>query len=287
MTLAAVLKDWGFTPVLVSDGNAAWEVLQYPGAPRLALLDWNMPGINGLEVCRQVRRLKTTEPPYIILLSASDQEEDILSGLKAGADDYLAKPHDNAQLFARIEVGRRMVEMRAEMNRVKSALMYQTAHDHLTAILNRRAVLNVLDKEFTRSLREGSRLSIGFLDIDHFKKINDTFGHQVGDEVLCGLVRLIESNIRIYDCVGRYGGEKFLVITPGKKDTTEKEIYERLCRVISETEMKTSAGPVSITVSAGVACRKEKDTVDSLLDASAQALYRAGSQGGNKISYAP
>ncbi|MGC9194364.1 MAG: GGDEF domain-containing protein [Syntrophobacteraceae bacterium] len=287
MILAAVLKDWGFTPVLVSDGNAAWEIVQYPGAPRLAILEWSMPGINGLEVCRQVRRLNIPEPPYIILLTSRGREEDILSGLEAGADDYFAKPYDNAELYARIKVGRRVVEMQAEMNRVKSALIYEAAHDPLTSTLNRGAILNVLEKEFTRSLREGSSLSIGLLDIDHFKKINDTFGHRVGDEVLCALVRLIESNIRIYDCVGRYGGEKFLLITPGKTDTTEKDIYERLFRVIRGAQLQTGAGPLSLEVSAGVACRKEKDTVESLLDASAQALYRARLEGCNRISYAP
>lgn len=287
MILAAALKDWGFTPVLVSDGNAAWEILQYPGAPRLALLDWGMPGINGLEVCRQVRRLNTGEPPYIILQTSRGQEEDILAGLEAGADDCIPKPWVNAELYARIKVGRRMVEIQAQMNRVKSALVYEAAHDHLTSTLNRGAVLNVLEKEFTRSLREGSRLSIGRVDIDNFKEINDTFGHRVGDEVLCALGRLIGSNIRIYDCVGRYGGEEFLIITPGKKDTKEKDIYVRLFNVINAAEFQTSAGALSITVSAGVACRGEKDTVDSLLDASAQALSRARLEGCNRLSYAP
>lgn len=286
MILSAVLRNWGFDPVLVEDGKGAWETLQQPDAPGLAILDWSMPGLSGLEVCRLVRRMNTTDPPYIIILTSKGEKEDIVFGLEAGANDYIAKPYDNAELHARIKVGQRMVEMQAEMNRVKSALSYEASHDPLTATMNRRAVLNALEKEFVRSQRESTQLTIGLLDIDHFKKINDTFGHRVGDEVLCGLVRVIEGSIRVYDCVGRYGGEEFLVITPGKDNAIKEEVYERLSRAVSSAEIQTAAGPVSITLSTGVACRKEHDTVDSLLDAADAALYRAKAEGRNRTVYA-
>lgn len=286
LILAAVLKKWGYQPIVVDDGNAAWEVLLGPDAPRLAILDWIMPGLTGLQICSRVRRLNISEPPYIIILTSRGETHDIVSGLEAGANDYIAKPFDNAELRARIKVGQRMVEMQAEMNKAKNALIYEAHHDPLTSTLNRRAILNVLEKELVRAARESTQISIGLVDIDHFKRVNDTFGHQVGDEVLCSFAGIIEENIRLYDHLGRYGGEEFLLITPHRNDQAEAGLYERLCEVVSDSQLQTKAGTIAITVSVGVARATAGSTIDSILDAADKALYQAKEDGRNRVVHA-
>jgi two-component system cell cycle response regulator len=281
--LAAILKKWGYDPVVCEDGNAAWDALQKPDAPRLILLYWNMPGLEGLEVCRRLRKNETTNPGYVILLTGRSEKSDIVEGLEAGANDYIAKPYDNAELLARIRVGQRMLELQASLLETQAALAHQATHDALTGILNRRAILEQLARELARALRQGVSLSVGMCDIDHFKEINDRFGHQAGDEVLVACTRSLQANLREYDYVGRYGGEEFLIIATGASAQNDDGLYERLCQQVAATEVKTKAGNVSFTISIGTSLGTGKSTVDTLLAAADAALYQAKAAGRNRV----
>jgi diguanylate cyclase (GGDEF)-like protein len=283
--LTAILRKWGYDPVVAADGAAAWDVLQRDDAPRLVLLDWNMPEMDGIEVCRLIREKESSNPHYVIMLTGKGEKSDIVQGLDAGANDYICKPYDNDELMARIRVGRRMVELQTALVEARDAMEHQALHDALTGIFNRRAILEILEREISRARREGGTVSIGMLDIDFFKKINDTYGHQVGDEVLIGFVRTVRRNLREYDITGRYGGEEFLVIAPGRKDEPFECVYERVRRQVAETTLETSAGPISVTVSIGTVTGSGTSTVDEMLRTADLALYRAKAEGRNLVCH--
>ncbi len=284
--LTAVLRKWGFDPVVTEDGEAAWGVLQRPDAPRLLLLDWNMPGMDGLEICRRLGEISSGNPPYVILLTARGEKSDVVQGLEAGAADYVSKPYDNEELQARIRVGQRMLELQSHLVEARDALAHQATHDFLTGVFNRRAIRERLNQEILRVGREKESLSIGMLDIDHFKNINDTYGHQAGDEALLAFTRCIQDGLRKYDCVGRYGGEEFLVIAPGSIGMRSENLYERLRIRIAEAEIATNAGSIFLTISIGVAAGTSQSTVDTLIAAADTALYQAKAGGRNRVAYA-
>jgi two-component system cell cycle response regulator len=282
--LTAILKKWGYETIACEDGNVAWAELQKPEAPRLVLLDWNMPGLEGLEICRQLRKKETTNPSYIIMLTGRSEKGDIVQGLEAGANDYIAKPYDNAELQARIRVGQRMLDLQSSLLETQAALAFQASHDALTGIFNRRAIIEQLTRELARALRQGNTLSVGMCDIDHFKKINDSFGHQTGDEVLVACARCLQAGLREYDYVGRYGGEEFLVITTGLSGQSDAGLYERLREQVAAVAIKTrAAGDVSITISIGTATASGQSTVDRLIAAADKALYLAKAEGRNRV----
>jgi two-component system cell cycle response regulator len=287
MMLDGVLTKWGFTTVVTTNGQEAWEVMRRADAPAIAILDWQMPIMNGLEICRKLGGIEQSTPPYLILLTARGDKKDIVKGLDAGANDYILKPYDNEELLARIRVGQRMVQLQREMVKLNQTLLHEAMHDQLTGIYNRRAIINTLEKELDRAARGENPLSIGLCDIDHFKSINDTYGHQVGDDVLRGFVKLVEKQLRKYDYVGRYGGEEFLIVSPDSKGTKSEGLYERICRYISERKIQTGHQEIVITVSIGVAAFSGGQTVQTLLSASDAALYRSKEGGRNRVSYAP
>jgi diguanylate cyclase (GGDEF)-like protein len=243
-----------------------------------------MPEINGLEVTRRVRAQTTSNPPYIILLTCKGETAHIVAGLDAGANDYMVKPYKAEELQARVSVGQRMLELQANLLEARNALSHQALHDPLTGLYNRRAINNVLRQELARAQRENLGLAIGMCDIDHFKQVNDIYGHMVGDEVLCGLVHRLKRHLREYDHLGRWGGEEFLVVAPGITENTSGGLYERLRAAVADDPIPTRAGSLSITVSIGVAVWSVNETEDELLSAADYALYQAKRQGRNFVS---
>jgi len=284
--LVAILKKQGYEVVATVNGAEAWKVMQQPDAPKLAILDWMMPEMDGIEVCRRIRTLEINQPPYIIMLTSKDEKANIIAGLEAGADDYLVKPYHPGELGARVRVGLRMIEMQAALIESRQALAHEAAHDPLTGILNRRAVLDQLQKELARAARHGDAVAVGMCDVDHFKQVNDTYGHQAGDEVLWGLVQVLSENLRKYDSLGRMGGEEFLVIAPIKAGTDCTSIFDRLCARIAESTIATRSGVLSVTVSIGVTCVTAGGMVDDVLSAADAALYQAKREGRNRVVYA-
>jgi two-component system, cell cycle response regulator len=283
--LAGVLKKSGHEVVETINGAEAWDALRQPDAPPLVILDWMMPEVDGPEVVRRVRALQTDRPPYVIMLTTKGDKADIIAGLEAGANDYLAKPFDPGELRARVEVGRRMVEMQAALIKSREMLAQEASHDPLTGLLNRRAILDRLREEFARAGRHGDLLALGMCDIDHFKQVNDTYGHQTGDDVLCGLAQILSESIREYDSVGRMGGEEFLVIAPMKAGMDWISVFGRLCARVAESKITTRSGVLSVTVSIGLACAAGESTVDEILEAADAALYRAKNEGRNRVAH--
>jgi two-component system cell cycle response regulator len=284
--LAGVLKKSGHEVLVTVNGAEAWQAMQKPDAPGLVVLDWIMPEMNGPDIVRLIRAMPSDRPPYIIMLTSKSEKADIIAGLDAGADDYLAKPFDPGELRARIEVGRRMLELQATLLAANIALAHEATHDPLTGIYNRRAIMEAMSREISREQRQQSGLAIGMCDIDYFKKINDVHGHQVGDEVLCGVVRLLEKCLRQYDSVGRYGGEEFIVITPAVKEGDAGAIYERFRAAVADNPIVTMACDIPITLSIGVAVCGQSDKVDELLAAADTALYQAKNGGRNRVCLA-
>ncbi len=285
--LAAMVAKWGYDPLVAEDGGEAWTALQQPDHPRLVLLDWNMPVLDGLDVCRRLRALDSADPPYVILLTGRTEKGDIVHGLEAGANDYVAKPYNHEELQARLQVGRRTLALQAHLLAVQEQLAALAARDSLTGILNRRTILERLAEELARAGRQDGSLTVGMFDVDQFKLVNDTYGHQAGDEVLRGLTAEVQAQLRKYDSVGRYGGDEFLVITPGVRDTGDVGLFERLCERISRVALPTARGAISITVSIGVASSDRRSTVDTLLAAADAAMYRAKAEGRGRVAYAP
>jgi diguanylate cyclase (GGDEF)-like protein len=290
--LLGILKKWDYDVVAVKDGEAAWEALQQPDAPRLVIMDWVMPGMDGLEVIRLSREHQKEQPPYIILLTSKDEKGAIIAGLDAGANDFIKKPFDHEELYARLRVGERTVDLQASLYETQRSLAHLATHDPLTGIMNRRAIMDQLSRELSRARRfnsftAGSSLSIAFMDIDHFKQINDQKGHQAGDEVLVGIANVFKHNLRKYDSFSRLGGDEFLVIVPDIDEDNSQNLFERLRRVIAETAHHTSAGEIIVTVSVGVATAFPGHSEDQLLRDADAAMYHAKREGGNRVIYAP
>ena len=280
--LTKILEKWGYDVTVTVDGAAAWEVLQSADSPRVAILDWMMPEMDGVDVCRRARALDTHQPPYIILLTALGEKDDMMAGFEAGADDYVGKPHDPAELRARVEVGRRLVELNDELIEAQLRLEVQAHTDALTGLPNRRAIVETLQEELQRSEREGTRLAVGMLDIDHFKRVNDECGHASGDAVLCELARRMESALRPYDSVGRFGGEEFLVVVPGVSGPGLGELLERLRRAASRASFTVDARDLVVTVSLGGAVYAG-ESMDALIARADDALYEAKARGRDQV----
>lgn len=286
LVLTGVLQKFGHEVVATVNGIEAWQAMQRPDAPTLAILDWMMPGLDGVEVIRRVRSLESDERPYLILLTSMSEKADVVVGLDAGADDYLAKPFDPGELRARVGVGWRVTELQARLREAHVALAHEAMHDHLTGVLNRRAFADVLSRALSEEKRHRLGLALGICDIDEFKRVNDGHGHQVGDEVLCGLTQQLTGSLRAEDVVGRYGGDEFVVLAEHTGGADVGLIFERARASVADHPIHTQAGDLSITISFGVSTWSEGDTADDLLGAADAALYRAKGAGRNRIEVA-
>lgn len=280
------LKAWGFDLQVAKDGAAAWELLQAPDAPRLALLDWVLPKIEGIELCRRIRKSPAhSHYTYIVLLTGKDGKDDLVEGMQAGADDYLAKPFHPPELEARLLVGKRILNLQHELVSARELLRVAATYDFLTGLLNRGEIVAWLDRELVRGRREATPVGIILADIDHFKNVNDSLGHSAGDAVLREVARRLKSGLRVYDGAGRYGGEEFLLILPGCDLETTVRRAQQIGRLVSATGVMSPKGSVEITVSMGVTCAGggSNTSVESLLNEADVALYRAKENGRNRV----
>jgi two-component system cell cycle response regulator len=285
--LKTFLSKWGYEVVVSSDGLQAWKTLQGENRPRLAILDWMMPGMDGVHICRAVRKSESIPYVYLLLLTTRDQKQDIVEGIEAGADDYLIKPFDPHELRARIRTGERIIELQESLLRTQEELRVQATHDALTGLLNRRASLDALSAELDRGRREKKPLCLVMADIDHFKKVNDTHGHPAGDVVLREVARRIQGSVRAYDTAGRFGGEEFLVIFPGCSQHQGIRQAERIREAVSAEPVAVRDKALGVTISLGVATTSEPDPedIEGLLGAADMALYRAKEEGRNRVGF--
>jgi diguanylate cyclase (GGDEF)-like protein len=287
--LSNLLTKWGYQPVMARDGNQAWDALQQPDGPQLAILDWMMPGLNGVDVCRGVRAAGREPYVYILLLTARADFQDLLEGMEAGADDYLTKPFQAHELRVRLRAGRRILELQQQLLAAREALREQATHDGLTGLLNRNAVLEMLHKELARAAREGHPVSLLMVDLDRFKNINDTYGHAAGDAVLRESARRMRDAVRTYDSVGRYGGEEFLIVLPGCDGESAFTQAERVRETFARSPFVTGAHSLPVTCSIGASSRMHASAADgdALLREADVAMYSAKDEGRDRVVLAP
>jgi diguanylate cyclase (GGDEF)-like protein len=290
LALEKTLTKWGYEVISCRDGNGAWEELDRDDAPRLAILDWMMPGHSGPELCRMVRR-KAEESKsaytYLILLTSKNQKEDLIEGLEAGADDYLTKPFDQNELNVRLRAGVRILNLQAELVAAREALREQAMRDALTGLWNRRSILEILGRERLRAQREDAPVGVLMLDIDHFKQVNDTYGHLAGDEVLKEVARRLLLSVRPYDGVGRYGGEEFIVVLSGCDEASIEYRCETMRKAISGSPFSTGGAPIAITASLGATVFLPVQPAEhsELIRLADDALYEAKRNGRNCVVF--
>jgi diguanylate cyclase (GGDEF)-like protein len=281
--LQSWLQKFGYRVVAAEDGAKAWEILQQGNAPALLILDWMMPSIDGPELCRRIRGRGHVFYPYILLVTAKDDKQDVVQGLASGADDYLTKPFDPGELQARLQVGKRILELQRELIRAREEIRFQANHDGLTGIWNRTTILNLLGGELKRGVRARTTTGVLMMDLDHFKKINDEYGHLNGDAVLKEVSRRIQLAVRSYDFVGRYGGEEFLVVLPHCSLDDLRAVAERIRCAVAEAPIVTSTAEMAITVSIGGIATSSPMLDLELLSAADSALYAAKRNGRNRV----
>ena len=276
--LQDALQEWGYDPVVVSDGSAACEILMQSDGPAMAVLDWMMPGMDGTEVCRQIRKSVKDRYIYIIMLTLKSETKFIVEAMYLGADDFITKPFNAEELKVRLRAGRRICELEQQL-RIKSS------HDALTGLLNRGAILEILKNEITRSFREGCPVSLIFADLDHFKRINDDHGHLAGDAVLREVSSRINLTIRPYDSAGRYGGEELIVVLPNCTPVAAIEVAERIRSCIADHPILTDFGFISTSLSIGIASAADSEALNltKLIHRADKALYRAKDGGRNRV----
>jgi two-component system cell cycle response regulator len=301
-----MLRSNGYDVVTAENGRQALHELSREDRPRLALLDWMMPELDGLDVCREIRARHNKSYIYILLVTARESPDDIVAGLKAGADDYLTKPCHHAELKARLHAGRRVLTLEDELVESREALRFEATHDALTSVLNRGAVLSQIQNELNVSQQSKCSTSLLLCDVDHFKQVNDTYGHLVGDEVLRQISSRLSNCARPGDLVGRYGGEEFIILLkdcelkdcgqdrlllagqkPFDRDTFLHRA-EQIREAVSSRPVSTQAGPLSISVSIGAITIDPLTAampVETLLAHADEALYRAKAAGRDRAIF--
>jgi diguanylate cyclase (GGDEF)-like protein len=279
--LQILLRDRGYDVVAAKNGIEAWKVLSRDDAPSLAILDWEMPGMDGAEVCRKVRG-SSTRNVYILMLTVKGDSEDVVAGMDAGADDYIRKPAEVGELCARLRAGQRII---AQQEKLRA----QATYDHLTGVLNRGAILEMLERELARADRESLSVATIVVDVDGFKQVNDQYGHATGDLVLREVATRLSVPLRRQDAIGRYGGEEFLIVLSGCEHQVALIVSERVRCSVGSTPVRTTAGDLQITISAGLAVRRSGRAVNAhaLINDADQALYRAKLGGRNRVEGSP
>ncbi|MDD3269076.1 MAG: diguanylate cyclase [Syntrophomonadaceae bacterium] len=284
----AQLLKWGYEVVEAEDGEKAWQILNEEESLRMVIVDWMMPGIDGLELCHKLRESGDKSYHYIILLTSRDSKDDIIGGLNAGADDYITKPYMAQELEVRLRAGARILNLQQSLEKALEAQSYQAQHDSLTGLLNHRQILQVLENEIIRSARQGSSMAVIMGDLDHFKKVNDTYGHVAGDAVLIETAERLRNNIRLYDKVGRYGGEEFLLVLPGCTMDEALMIGKRILESIANQPIKFQDYSIPITISLGLAFNDIGAATDlaDIVQAADAAMYQAKQNGRNRLELA-
>lgn len=281
--LQVTLTNAGFDTVLATDGGEALHILEQENSPRLVILDWIMPQLDGIDVCRAIRKNATERYFYIILLTVKGDQKEIVEGLEAGADDYVTKPFDLLELKARLRAGRRILELQQQLIESRDQLRFDATHDVQTGLLNHAAIVETLRMEVLRAKREGTPLACIMADIDHFKAVNDRYGHIGGDLVLREVARRLQASVRPYDSVGRYGGEEFVIVAPGCGLERAKVLAERLRESINSEPIGGAADSISVTASFGVSALPGFRTADEVLKAADEALYKAKGEGRDRV----
>jgi two-component system, cell cycle response regulator len=287
--LEKLLGKAGYAVSSVENGREALDRLRENFYP-IVITDWMMPEMNGMELCQAIRGSSSEFPGYIyiMLLTALETKDHIIVGLKAGADDYLTKPFNQAELMARLNTARRILELEQSLRKANDEIRLLSVTDPLTGVFNRGYIDTHLPEEVSRARRYSRGLSVIMCDIDHFKRVNDTYGHQAGDAVLQrfagGLRQVVRTSV---DWVARYGGEEFVIVLPETSLAGATSAAERLRRHVEELVISFEGQDLRITASFGVAgCAAAPDAgfqAEALIADADSSLYRAKNEGRNRV----
>lgn len=289
--LKNMLEASGHEVLVAEDGEEAWALIQKNDV-RMVITDWMMPKMDGLTLCRTIRENVLTGYVFIIILTAKDTKDDIIIGLEAGADDYLSKPFNHAELVARLNCGQRILDLERSLQDANDKIRVLSITDPLTGCCNRRYLEENLPGEIKRARRYGCPLSLIMSDIDHFKKINDTYGHLTGDQVLEGFAKRMRASIREgVDWIARYGGEEFLLVLPDTAIAGACRLAERLRLEICENPFDCKE-KLHISASFGVS-GFDPDTPEDIISPEALIhqvdvyLYQSKQAGRNRVTGGP
>jgi diguanylate cyclase (GGDEF)-like protein len=282
--LRSALTRWGYDVVMAENGKEALDILSTDDPPPMAVLDWVMPELTGPEVCRRVRETLREPYTYILLLTSKNTKGETAEGLEAGADDYVVKPFDQLELQFRLRAGQRIIDLQLNLMQAREELRERASKDVLTMLPNRSAIAQTLENEISRCHRDHRTVGIILLDLDHFKKVNDTLGHFAGDAVLRETALRLRSNMRPYDQVGRYGGEEFLVVLPNCDLDQAANQAERMRQRLHATGMLVDGSELQVSASFGVTISDGSErSPDVFVRVADEALYRAKANGRNRI----
>jgi len=276
------LINWGYEVIEAEDGMTAYEYLNDNDPPRIAILDWNMPGMDGVSICKEIRNNPDKPFIYKILLTSRDSTDDLVYALDNGAHNFQSKPFKPIEIRSHIKVGHRLVESDDKMKEYAQMMQQLATVDPLTNAFNRRYFMDHAEMEFKRSLRYLRPFSIVMIDLDHFKKINDTYGHAAGDEVLKSVTQLFIEALRNSDILGRIGGEEFAIILPETNEIKAMEVAERIRAGVNDLTINYNDIKIHVSVSMGVSSIKNNsESLDELLKKADKALYSAKDCGRN------
>ena len=299
--LATTLTKWGHDVVATDNGLEAWAALQKDDAPRLAILDWMMPGIEGPEVCRRVRRNIKTAPIYLILLTALVHKDRMVEGLEAGADDYLIKPFDRNELRVRLYAGERIVGLQsslaqrvqeleaaiAERKRAENALRNLTLTDDLTGLYNHRGFFTLAEYHLKTARRAGQSSLLLYADLDGLKEINDTLGHSEGSLAIAKTAGVLRQTFRESDIVARLGGDEFAILAQNVPSNEVDNLLARLEEnLFAENKQNKNRYQLSLSVGAVWIAHNSNLGIDHLVGEADKAMYyhkRSKKQGSGSI----
>jgi len=284
--LEILLNKWGFDVTVATDGHEAWRELQNPASPRIAILDWMMPGMDGVQVCHKIREDKTRAPMYVLLLTAKQATEDANGRYESVADDYLAKPYAAHELKARLRSARRILELEDQIEAARKNMKIETTHDPLTGLWNRSSILEILHREIHRARRQSSPLAVFTIDIDQLRQINRQHGHLAGDAVMREAARRVRNSVRIYDSVGRYSGGQLVVVSPACDHSEAMSQALRLQSTICQEAFKTFKGDFPVTISLGIAVGCNDHHAHEFISSAEASLAKAKKAGPNRVELA-
>lgn len=285
--MARLLKRAGYEVDTAGDGREALAKLE-AGDFQLMITDWEMPEMDGITLCRAVRSLEDKAYVYIILLTARDAIEHVVTGLQAGADDYLTKPVIEPELMARLNTGKRIVRLERSLRAANEENRRLSITDPLTGAYNRRYLMEQLPREIDRAARYGRSLTVVMCDVDHFKSINDTHGHQIGDEVLKWFVSKLQQTVRQADWVARFGGEEFIVVLPETPLDQGARVAEHLRAQVASQPFVTESATFPVSASFGATgwngCVPKDVTFDALMAQCDACVYESKAGGRNRVT---
>jgi diguanylate cyclase (GGDEF)-like protein len=279
------LKQWGFDVLSATNGNKALSILQGKQSPSLAVLDSKMQGLDSTQLYSSLRNNQNGKYTYVISLVGDDQYEEYNNETEYNADDYLTKPCNLHELKLRLNTAIRTLTYQEKMLSERESLRKLVTYDSLTKIYNRAAILGICEKELVRSNRQNNTTCLIMVDVDDFKRVNDTYGHIAGDNVLREIAKLINDSLRPYDSVGRYGGEEFLIVVPNCECTDALELANRIRLNVEQHPVIYNELTVPVTISLGVATMNANVDSDAgkLIDLADHALLRAKAKGKNRV----